>query len=80
MKPTPAVVSPDGFFQKEGVGGEAAAEEAVAIGSGRSSGATAAIRTEKQKPPFRIAKDDSKPLLRDPVSAIPLCSRRYLTA
>lgn len=75
MKPTCAFVSPDRIFQREG--GEAATE-AVAVG--RSSGATAAIRSEKQKPPFRIAKDDSKPLLRDPVSAILSCSRRYLTS
>ncbi|KAG6490174.1 uncharacterized protein LOC122006221 [Zingiber officinale] len=66
MKPTCAFVSPDGIFQKEGGGGETAAE-AVAVGSGRSSGATASIRSVKQKPPFRIAKDDSKPLLRDPI-------------
>ncbi|WOL06632.1 hypothetical protein Cni_G15366 [Canna indica] len=41
--------------------------EASGVASGGTASDFSARQGEKQKPPFRIAQDDSKPLLRDPI-------------
>ncbi|RCV11893.1 hypothetical protein SEVIR_2G233400v4 [Setaria viridis] len=58
---TPSTV-PEGFSRGSGTGPTAAATDS----SGRSSFSGAPAKS--RKPPFRPAADDTKPVLRDPIS------------
>ncbi|RWW10521.1 hypothetical protein GW17_00025932 [Ensete ventricosum] len=60
MKPFCGFESPAGW-REGGRGNEADG------GCSGGGGTVATRRSQMQKPPFRIAKDDSKPLLRDPI-------------
>ncbi|KQJ98577.1 hypothetical protein BRADI_3g37760v3 [Brachypodium distachyon] len=63
-----AFATPSGVVSGSGSGfsgGSTASASGSGAGSGRSSAEDAA---KKRKPPFRPAEDDTKPVLRDPIS------------
>ncbi|CAD5165109.1 uncharacterized protein LOC103995275 [Musa acuminata AAA Group] len=64
MKPFCGFLSPAG--RKEGGRGNET-DGGCSGGGGTGTGTVATRRSQMEKPPFRIAKDDSKPLLRDPI-------------